>query len=99
MTEVARSAAEGVAAGRAQRAVTLGQSAATEVARSAAEGAAAGVRGHSPRKILRFLHFIYTTHQALLVLENSFQISFLQPKSLQFSKQTCNFKNISSHFR
>ena len=41
----------------------------------------------------------YTTHQALLVLENSFQISFLQPKSLQFSKQTCNFKNISSHFR
>ena len=39
MTEVARSAAEGVAAGRAKRAVTLApwDSVASEVARSAAE--------------------------------------------------------------
>ena len=74
-TEVAHSDAELVAAGRAKRAVTFGQRGVTEVARSTAEGAAAGVRGRSPQKILRFLHFIYP-HQALLAIENSFQISF-----------------------
>ena len=80
-SEVARIAAEGVAAGRAKRAVTVALGA-TEVARSASEGAAAGVGGAAPGK---FLHIIYP-HQALLVIENSFQIIFLQPKSMQFSK-------------
>ena len=45
--------------------------------------AAAAVRGHSPRRILRYLRFIYPL-QALLAIENSFQIIFWQPENLHF---------------
>ncbi len=71
---------------RAKRAVLFGQQGVGEVPHSTAERAAAEVWGAAPEKNWDFLRFIYPL-QALLAIENSFQISFWQHKNLHFFKE------------